>query len=153
MKIRLLLVLTFFICALPVLAQSSRYAKVVSDTAHLRELPTATSNSLQELPQETVVKILDEKLPWYVVRIGSRVGWLHGDSLEFINSSDTTRSRTSEATSAPPPITIYQSPPRVERPATTRSPDHSGYIRGPRGGCYYISASGRKVYVDHSMCN
>lgn len=29
----------------------------------------------------------------------------------------------------------------------------SGYIRGPRGGCYYINSNGRKVYVDHSYCN
>ncbi len=27
------------------------------------------------------------------------------------------------------------------------------YIRGPRGGCYYISSSGNKVYVDRSLCN
>ena len=26
------------------------------------------------------------------------------------------------------------------------------YITGPRGGCYYVTASGRKQYVDHSMC-
>lgn len=29
----------------------------------------------------------------------------------------------------------------------------SGYIRGPRGGCYYINSNGKKVYVDHSYCN
>lgn len=28
-----------------------------------------------------------------------------------------------------------------------------GYTRGPRGGCYYINASGNKVYVDRSYCN
>ncbi|MBK9214533.1 MAG: nuclear transport factor 2 family protein [Chloracidobacterium sp.] len=27
------------------------------------------------------------------------------------------------------------------------------YQKGPRGGCYYISASGSKVYVDHKYCN
>jgi hypothetical protein len=27
------------------------------------------------------------------------------------------------------------------------------YIRGPRGGCYTYSASGRKRYVDRSLCN
>jgi hypothetical protein len=27
------------------------------------------------------------------------------------------------------------------------------YIRGPRGGCYYLTASGRKQYVDRGMCN
>jgi hypothetical protein len=26
------------------------------------------------------------------------------------------------------------------------------YTTGPRGGCYYLSASGKKVYVDRSMC-
>lgn len=29
----------------------------------------------------------------------------------------------------------------------------SGYIRGPRGGCYYINSNGNKTYVDHSYCN
>lgn len=28
-----------------------------------------------------------------------------------------------------------------------------GYIRGPRGGCYYINAYGNKVYVDRSLCD
>ena len=26
------------------------------------------------------------------------------------------------------------------------------YIKGPKGGCYYVTASGRKEYVDRSMC-
>ena len=37
--------------------------------------------------------------------------------------------------------------------STSRSTSRSGLIRGPRGGCYYYSASGGKVYVDRSMCN
>lgn len=27
------------------------------------------------------------------------------------------------------------------------------YIRGPRGGCYYINSNGNKTYVDRSMCD
>lgn len=27
------------------------------------------------------------------------------------------------------------------------------YIRGPRGGCYYINSNGNKIYVDRSVCN
>lgn len=34
-----------------------------------------------------------------------------------------------------------------------RPPASNGYTRGPRGGCYYISGSGRKVYVDRGLCN
>jgi hypothetical protein len=29
----------------------------------------------------------------------------------------------------------------------------SVFIRGPRGGCYTLSSSGRKRYVDRSLCN
>lgn len=32
------------------------------------------------------------------------------------------------------------------------APRKNGYIRGPRGGCYYINGNGKKVYVDHSYC-
>lgn len=28
----------------------------------------------------------------------------------------------------------------------------SGYITGPRGGCYYINSNGNKTYVDRSLC-
>lgn len=27
-----------------------------------------------------------------------------------------------------------------------------GYMRGPRGGCYYINRNGRKTYVARSLC-
>jgi len=102
------------------------------------------------VPEETLVKILDEKLPWYVVRIGNRVGWMHGDTLEFVNTSSPSR-RLSEQ-SITPDYTPRPSPPSGGRTPRTSSVD-SDYIRGPRGGCYYISGSGRKVYVDRSMCN
>ncbi|OJV54167.1 MAG: hypothetical protein BGO31_12490 [Bacteroidetes bacterium 43-16] len=36
--------------------------------------------------------------------------------------------------------------------STTRSKS-SQYIRGPRGGCYYINGNGNKTYVDRSLCN
>lgn len=35
------------------------------------------------------------------------------------------------------------------KPATS----NSGYVLGPRGGCYRLSDSGRKVYVDKSLCS
>ncbi len=33
------------------------------------------------------------------------------------------------------------------------SAESRGYHTGPRGGCYTYSASGRKRYVDRSLCN
>ena len=155
MKYRLfaiaVLILTF---QLTVAAQTPRYARVISENANLRDMPNVTSTSILEVPEETLVKVLDEKLPWYVVRIGNRVGWMHGDTLEFVTASP-------PAPSAPPRLSeqgitpdYTPKPPPPSGGYTPRSSSaNSHYIRGPRGGCYYISSSGRKVYVDRSMCN
>lgn len=37
-------------------------------------------------------------------------------------------------------------------PQKSATSESRTYQRGPRGGCYYLSASGKKVYVDHSYC-
>lgn len=29
----------------------------------------------------------------------------------------------------------------------------SGFIRGPKGGCYYKNRNGKKTYVSRSLCN
>ena len=42
---------------------------------------------------------------------------------------------------------------KAASPAGTNKSGERKYIRGERGGCYYINASGRKQYVDHSLCN
>ena len=51
---------------------------------------------------------------------------------------------------------------KKEEPVTSRSEritaysqpttKQSGYITGPRGGCYYINRNGNKTYVDRSLC-
>jgi hypothetical protein len=46
-------------------------------------------------------------------------------------------------------------PPSVER-STDKTPKTEGshtYLKGGRGGCYYLNASGGKVYVDHKYCS
>lgn len=37
--------------------------------------------------------------------------------------------------------------------ASYRSTSYRSYIRGPRGGCYYINSNGNKSYVSRSLCN
>ncbi|TDS14692.1 hypothetical protein [Sphingobacterium paludis] len=41
----------------------------------------------------------------------------------------------------------------VSSQATSSRAKQRQYIRGPRGGCYYINANGNKTYVDRSLCN
>lgn len=42
---------------------------------------------------------------------------------------------------------------KEEKPKTNNSKQDRQYTKGPRGGCYYLSPSGKKVYVDRGLCN
>ncbi|MFT3743147.1 MAG: nuclear transport factor 2 family protein [Pyrinomonadaceae bacterium] len=52
-------------------------------------------------------------------------------------------------------------PPNAPKPATivstgtgsAKTVDGRTYMKGTRGGCYYLNASGKKVYVDKGLCN
>ena len=62
------------------------------------------------------------------------------------NSSPPKNSRTPARSSTP----VRRSP---AAPAKSRPKASRNYIRGPRGGCYYINSNGNKTYVDRSLCN
>jgi hypothetical protein len=163
MKLRLLLVLVVLTGSLsvPVSAQRPRYARVISASANLRDTPSVSSASTQEIAEDTLVKVLDEKLPWYVVRVGIRVGWMHGNTLDFIGSRDSGVDSEGQQN----PMLDDKKTPATQRGASSSDTPERGsgghrrpetdriYITGPRGGCYYVSGSGHKVYVDHSLCN
>lgn len=148
-------ILLLLICVCSVNAQG-RTATVITERANLRESPSQEGVVKQEIAIGSPIKVLDQKGAWYVVRIGDLVGWLHGNTFRFGSYTSGTPNPAWDNTS---------SSPRTITPPTTRSESVSSgtpssrssygrtYIRGPRGGCYYYSSSGRKVYVDRSLCN
>lgn len=167
LRIVYLAVIFVFATALTASAQV-RSARVIAENAKLRETPAIVGLAEGEVPEGTVVTVLDEKLPWYVIRVGDRVGWIHGATLQFLSDHDTATqtpqtslsetiiqtappasSRTTSSPPVAPPVTRSSSTPEPVRSNSERT----DLIRGPRGGCYYISGSGRKVYVDRSRCN
>ena len=50
------------------------------------------------------------------------------------------------------PETVVEQPAPVKHKYSRRRASRE-YIRGPRGGCYYINGNGNKTYVDRSMCD
>lgn len=81
-----------------------------------------------------------------------RVATLYSDyTWKYEQSS--TRSANSSGTlnATPTPKNAYSTITNEEK--SYRSSNKGKYIRGPRGGCYYINSSGRKVYVDRSLCD
>lgn len=49
-------------------------------------------------------------------------------------------------------IVVPSTTPKKKK-TTYRSQSTRSYIRGRRGGCYYINSNGNKTYVDRSLCN
>ena len=58
--------------------------------------------------------------------------------------------QTAQKTRSTPPPTTASVPQTA--PARTTVKGNRTYVKGPKGGCYYVTASGRKEYVDRSMC-
>ena len=75
-------------------------------------------------------------------------GWIEG----YKNGSESLNASRRKLTSRESSPTIS---PDTTRKPFLKSPGTVGkaFIRGPRGGCYYLSNSGRKVYVDRGLCN
>ncbi len=57
-------------------------------------------------------------------------------------------------TEIPAPVKQTEEPP-VSEPNSVRKVESSGrtYTRGSRGGCFYLSASGNRVYVGRNLCD
>jgi hypothetical protein len=60
-------------------------------------------------------------------------------------------SRPNPNIAPPTPAAVY-SPSSATTPRRSYAPSGHYYIRGPRGGCYYISSGGSKEYVARSLC-
>jgi len=59
--------------------------------------------------------------------------------------------QTQSVAPAPKPAALSSEKPTAEtntNASTTRT-----YVKGPRGGCYYLNTSGSKVYVDKKFCS
>ncbi|MCU0350979.1 MAG: hypothetical protein MUF43_09160, partial [Flavobacterium sp.] len=65
------------------------------------------------------------------------------------NTTNLPTNNTNLPTATPTPNNSTPNPPLNTRPSSSGRV----YQKGPRGGCYYINDSGKKVYVDKSFCN
>jgi len=118
-------------------------ASVITSGARIYNRPSVVDDNSHSVPIGTVLRVLDAEADWYVVRIGDVVGWMPSVSLS-VSPSGSSNSVNSKSS-------------KLMESSTQRSSGSSSsgrvYTRGPRGGCYYYNASGRKVYVDHSFCS
>lgn len=120
-------------------------AIVVAAGARIYDRPTTISEVKKEVPIRTSVRLLDTVDGWSVVRIDDLVGWMPPNTL----SSARTSSGSAKGPSSSALGLLGNGSAGHARPSTAAE---RVYIRGPRGGCYYINRSGNKTYVDRSLC-
>lgn len=110
----------------------------------------------QEQTQEDSQRYADVETKARAARVGL---WESKDPMppwDFRGDKKPALTLSETATATTPPqetLKIVEDPVVPAAPSITAAPSQRTYILGPRGGCYYVSESGRKVYVkDKTLC-
>ena len=141
-----------------------------------KDWPIATYSAELRHYEEYEMKLIDEELRraelarqrqvfiqdsvWAVREQREKARRIH-DSLEIVRRDSVIRETTNEVhlksniltPGTKNRTTNAKSEPSTSTPKTGRRYESHTYYTGPRGGCYYINADGKKVYVDRSLCN
>ncbi|MGQ0542777.1 MAG: thermonuclease family protein [Blastocatellia bacterium] len=83
----------------------------------------------------------------------SRVPFNSPPVVETNKADDQPTTTGSDNTSKPLQAQVPANTSTASSNKETKSSGTKTYILGPRGGCYYLTASGSKSYVDRSRCN
>ena len=145
----------------------SQTAIVVGDNVVVRSSSSERGSVHGVLFSGVRVSIIKRNGPWFLIRSSQLVGWIHRNSLRVerpSRSSAVSPSRTKQVVADDPQPTPAEKPdpakpqepePTSPNTVTDTTPLSDGkkiYVRGPRGGCYYLKPDGQRVYVDHSFC-
>lgn len=133
----------------------SQMAVVIGENAYLRGSAVETGAIVDTLKSGAKVAIIKQQGPWFLVQSSPFVGWMHGNSLRLTTTPRSTAPLV--ANSQPPSEKQKESAitkSKTEEPAADPPSvvEKRVYIRGPRGGCYYVRPDGKKVYGDHGLC-
>lgn len=128
----------------------SQTAFVISEKANLRGTPTTKGKVVDTLSRQTNLEVIKQKGVWFLVQTSDYVGWIHGNTIKIPDPN----SLISEGSLVSQPK-AKKATRRKKRSRTTPRPrvrKSRRYIRGSRGGCYYINRNGNKTYVSRSLC-
>ena len=144
---------TLFTILLTLILTISTFAQtatVISENANLRGTPTEKGKVIDTIAQNASLEILKQRGAWFLVQSTDYVGWMHGNTIKL--TSPLTVGTTDDAVYIQPAVPkmtpIQTKPETIITPSSSRT-----YIRGSRGGCYYINSKGNKTYVERSLCN
>ncbi|MEI9947373.1 MAG: hypothetical protein WDN26_24570 [Chitinophagaceae bacterium] len=152
---------------------STRIAKMIEDYAWINKesvqvklKPDTKSASIGKAYRLSYVRAyeVDGKPDWAEVSMGPHTGYVLLDDIatswEELEPSDEDLVKLKRGRYYNfEPTAAYQARLDREEAAEQRALNAANaaprrnYIKGPKGGCYYINSSGNKQYVDRSFCN
>ena len=122
-----------FLTLVFVVSIKSQTATVIVENANLRGTPRESGKVVETLPNGAKGTVLQQKGAWFLLQTDDYVGWIHGNTIKVDNESSLIKSSTTKK-------------------SANRSESRT-YLRGSRGGCYYLNSNGKKTYVERGLCN
>jgi uncharacterized protein YgiM (DUF1202 family) len=127
-------------------------AMVKAENANLRGTPGMTGKVVDTVSKSTSLEIIKQKGAWYLVQAPEFVGWIHVDTISISTDKSATSSNSEIQNLSVP--TMIDEKPTVNAPIEPKTTNElKSYLRGKRGGCYYLNSNGTKVYVNRSFCD
>ena len=145
---RHLLFTPVLILLLGAVGYSQQMATITRPNATLHGTPVAAGKVITSLEKGSRVEILIAQGIWNLVQSQDYVGWISTGAILPDDPQEPTLSVPTPATlrsTIPPPAA-------TTNPVPLRQSSGRTYIRGSRGGCYYVNSNGNKTYVDRSLC-
>lgn len=148
-------------------AAASAQTRYATRALRLRAAPVATAEPVGNIPAGAAVYVRSCAYggnAWCAVDYAGASGYAAAQYLVTRNAGAAAYDdgETAERGTASRPVRRTPSPASSQRSTRHSSTGESArrsssasrqLIRGPRGGCYYYTASGRKQYVDRSLCH
>ena len=124
--------------------------RVTAATATLRGRPSLSGKALDVVNKNEQLESIARRDVWVLVQADDFTGWIEAKWLESCIAGTVSKTPVLGSAPAASPLPIAAT---SGASAQTTTSDSRTYTKGPKGGCYYINSSGRKSYVDHSLCN
>lgn len=68
---------------------TAKTAVVITQNANLRKSNNAGSGVIQTIPEGTNVEIVKQAGAWFLVKNSGQTGWMHGNTIRFVNPPST----------------------------------------------------------------
>ena len=132
------------------LIDSIRAKTTKSKNIYLLDSPSFTGNKLTKIKPRADILVIARYKSFYKIIYEESYGFIMDSFVEDNNKLyhlEITKSTSGTKNKSEQPSTLKR------RSTTTKRTTVRSYHRGPRGGCYYYSSTGKKVYVSRSLCN